>query len=254
MERELGTCAADVVGQDQGVHQYLIHVRPPNGVEFELLHGYSSQVATLSHLLEMMRLRAGVRLNEPADFVRTRLAEAINEPDALVACTERQGVRRMCYDDLGILYNADGIPPAVVHQYNRFTELEQRIMGRLVPAHSSPPQPPAPLPLPSSRPADGALSRGAPPTDGGAGRTNVSPGPAKRPEEEARSATRAELRAEVHAELKAELQADLQGMRTAFEVRMGEMTSLLLQMQERLAAVEEANTVGRAGRVACDAA
>ena len=56
---------------------------------------YDSPVSTLSHLLEMMRRRPGVRLNEPTDFVRSEAAESIDTPDALVACAERSGRRQV---------------------------------------------------------------------------------------------------------------------------------------------------------------
>ncbi|KAL1526507.1 hypothetical protein AB1Y20_015217 [Prymnesium parvum] len=130
MERELKTCFGNVKGQDQGVHEYLIHQETPNGVRFELLDSFSSPLATLSHILELMRKNPGVKLLEPSDYTRTALGEQIHFPDALVPCVRRTGRRQMCYDESGYFYNAEGNLPAVVHQYNRFHELEQLIFHR----------------------------------------------------------------------------------------------------------------------------
>ena len=43
----------------------------------------------------------------------------------------------MCYDEQGIFYNAVGAVPAVVHQYNRFALLQQRIVARVSKAASA---------------------------------------------------------------------------------------------------------------------
>ena len=133
---------------------------------------------------------------------------------------------QMCFDELGVFYNANGDAPAVVHQYNRFSELERRISHRLLPTVAARPAPPLPPPPPPSPQLPTVAEAG---TEAG-----VLPSKASR---EARS-LRDERDDAVGTALAAELRAEVERLRAAFEARLAEMDGRLAQLQTRVAEAE----------------
>ena len=130
----------------------------------------------------------------------------------------------MCYDKLGVFYNANGDVPAVVHQYNRFRELEQRIFHRLVPTFAAAP----PLPRPST--ASPHL-RAVAAESGPEAEVGTLPSEASRAAHILREARDGVLGV-------AELQTQVESLRAAFESRLADMERQLVEMQTRVTQTE----------------
>jgi len=141
VERTLKSCAPlrQMSGGDQGAHQYLLYVKPPKALAFELLPMRDSpRLVTLGSVVEEM----GTAMRPP-EWANTPGADRLkffgSDPDAVVACKQRVQIRSgkkggggkrkrvMCYDERGRFYNSKGKLPAVVHQYNRLPEMVQRV-------------------------------------------------------------------------------------------------------------------------------